>query len=329
MHDFWSTALTFLAFACGFLALASLKQPAGDRRLRGRIDCVRGVAQDPEAGREQQVTASVRRQRSRSFLGGAGEALGHLLPRTQRLHEQLEEAGIGLDVVDYLLLCLAVGGTAGAAARLVLGASAVLCVGVAVGATLGLPHLVLRHRIRRRRQEFLKQFPDAVDLVIRAVKSGLPVAEALQTVADESANQAGRLFQEVTGSMRLGKSLNEALAAVSARVDIAELRFFVISIAIQQETGGNLAEILQNLVNLMRRRTQVKLKIRAMSSEARASATIIGALPFVMAGIIPLIDPDYLLPLFADPRGWLLLAAGSASLCLGLGIMAKLVRFEI
>jgi tight adherence protein B len=103
----------------------------------------------------------------------------------------------------------------------------------------------------------------------------------------------------------------------------------VISIAVQQETGGNLAEILQNLVSLMRRRSQVKLKIRAMSSEARASAMIIGALPFVMAGIISLIDPDYLLPLFTDPRGWLLLAAGATSLCLGLGIMAKMVRFEI
>jgi tight adherence protein B len=105
--------------------------------------------------------------------------------------------------------------------------------------------------------------------------------------------------------------------------------FFVISLAIQQETGGNLAEILQNLSNLMRRREQLKLKIKAMSSEARASAMIIGSLPFIMFSVIYLIDPDYVMKLFTDPRGWLLLGGGLISLGLGLGIMSKMVRFEI
>jgi tight adherence protein B len=103
----------------------------------------------------------------------------------------------------------------------------------------------------------------------------------------------------------------------------------MISLTIQQETGGNLGEILYNLGALMRRREQVKLKIKAMSSEARASALIIGSLPFVISVVIYLIDPDYILKLFIDPRGWMLLAAGLTSLTLGLGIMGKMVRFEI
>jgi tight adherence protein B len=103
----------------------------------------------------------------------------------------------------------------------------------------------------------------------------------------------------------------------------------MISLTIQQETGGNLGEILHNLGVLMRRREQMKLKIKAMSSEARASAMIIGSLPFIMFGVIYLVDPAYVMKLFTDPRGWMLLAAGMTSLGLGLGTMGKMVRFEI
>lgn len=329
MQDFWPTALTFLVFACCFLALTGLSRPPEDRRLRSRIDRVRGASPDRAAKRDLRVTANVRRQQTRTVLGGIGRELGHLLPRSQRLRQQLDEAGVGLDVVDCLALCLAMGAVVGLIVRLAFGSSALLSLCIAVCATFGLPHLILRRRIKQRRQDFLKQFPEAIDLVIRAVRSGLPVAEAMQTVADESPNQVGRVFQEVTGSIRLGKSLNEALTAVSDKVGVAEFRFFVISIAVQQETGGNLAEILHNLVGLMRRRTQVKLKIRAMSSEARASAMIIGLLPFAMCGLLYAIDHEYITTLFTDPRGWLLLTAGLTSLGLGLGIMAKMVRFEI
>ena len=108
-----------------------------------------------------------------------------------------------------------------------------------------------------------------------------------------------------------------------------ELKFFIISLTIQQETGGNLGEILYNLGTLMRRREQMKLKIKAMSSEARASAMIIGSLPFIMLLVIYVIDPTYIMKLFIDPRGWMLLGAGLTSLGLGIGIMSKMVRFEI
>ncbi len=137
------------------------------------------------------------------------------------------------------------------------------------------------------------------------------------------------MFSEVTGGMRLGLTLDQALSAASRRIEVQEFKFFVISLAIQQETGGNLAEILQNLSQMMRRREQVKMKIKAMSSEARASAMIIGSLPFIMFALIYLINQPYIMKFFIDPRGWLLLAVGIGSLLLGVGIMAKMVRFEI
>ena len=126
------------------------------------------------------------------------------------------------------------------------------------------------------------QFPDAIDLIVRGVRSGLPVAEALQATGQELPNPVGALFREVTGTVKLGKTLDESLALAGRTLDVQELKFFMISLTIQQETGGNLGEILYNLGVLMRRREQMKLKIKAMSSEARASAMIIGSLPFIM-----------------------------------------------
>ena len=192
-----------------------------------------------------------------------------------------------------------------------------------------MPHGVLSWRIGSRKRRFLSQFPDAIDLIVRGVRSGLPVTEALQAVGKELPNIVGDLFREVTGSIKLGKTLDEALALAARTLEVQELKFFMISLAIQQETGGNLGEILYNLGMLMRRREQMKLKIKAMSSEARASAMIIGSLPFIMFCVIYLIDPAYVMKLFIDPRGWMLLAAGMTSLGLGVGTMSKMVRFEI
>lgn len=324
-----STGLLFLLFTCAFLTIAGLTPGAADRRLRARMERVRGVSAAPVAQREVASTAHVRRQQAKTVLGGLGEPLARLLPRTEALRQQLDQAGLGLNVADYAALCVGLGAVVGSSVYIFYGLPLYLCAGAGLCAAFGLPHLLLRRRITKRRQRFVAQFPDAVDLIVRAVKSGLPVTESLQTVGDELPNDVGRLFQEVTGNIKLGKSLDEALAAASCKVQAPELRFFMISVAIQQETGGNLAEILQNLVGLMRRRAQVKLKIKAMSSEARASALIIGSLPFVMFGILYLVDSDYVMKLFNDPRGWVLLTAGFVSLSLGIGIMSKMVRFEI
>ncbi|MGE3743628.1 MAG: type II secretion system F family protein [Geminicoccaceae bacterium] len=263
------------------------------------------------------------------MLGRTGTSLARLMPRAEALRRRLDLAGIALNVVDHILLCLAAGTVLGLASHLALGAPWPIAAAIGVIAATGLPHLLLQRLIARRKRLFLSQFPDAIDLIVRGVRSGLPVAEALQAAGQELPNHVGAMFREVTGNVKLGKTLDEALGLAARTLDLQEFKFFMISLTIQQETGGNLGEILYNLGALMRRREQVKLKIKAMSSEARASALIIGSLPFVISVVIYLIDPDYILKLFVDPRGWMLLAAGLTSLGLGLGIMAKMVRFEI
>lgn len=129
--------------------------------------------------------------------------------------------------------------------------------------------------------------------------------------------------------MKLGQTLEEILWETAQRVDVPEFRFFVISISIQRETGGNLAETLENLSDVLRKRQQMRLKVRALSSEARASAMIIAALPFVMMGIIMMVNSGYIMQLFEDDRGIAMLVGAGISLCTGIIVMAKMIKFEI
>lgn len=325
--------LTLVAAACFgaalLVALVPGERAATARRLRRRLERVQLSARPERAHAPAASGASVRRQEARSILGGASGVLVRIVPRAAVLRSALQRAGLSISVVDFVLM------SAGAGAVCALGAVAFLSAGPPGAAAFGLiggtglPHLVLKRRISQRARQFLSEFPDAIDLMVRSVKSGLPVAEAIQTAADESRNVVAEVFREVTGNLRLGMTLDEALWTAARRIQIQEFKFFVISLAIQQETGGNLSEILQNLAHMMRRRDQLKLKIRAMSSEARASAMIIGSLPFIMFGLLYVVNESYIMKFFIDPRGWILLAVGLGSMLSGAVIMAKMVRFEI
>jgi tight adherence protein B len=304
-------------------------EPGSSRRLRRRIDRARLAAGAARATRGPVTAGSVRRQPAKTILGRVGQDMIRVLPRAQAMRRRLDQAGVRLNVLDYALLCGLGGVLVGLLIHLLYAPPLAIVLGLATITASGVPHFLLAQRIKRRRRQFLTQFPDAIDLIVRGVRSGIPVAEALQAAGQELPNHVGTLFQEVTGNIRLGKSLDESLTLAAATLEIQELRFFIISLSIQQETGGNLGEILQNLSTLMRRREQMKMKIKAMSSEARASAMIIGSLPFIMFMVIYLIDPGYVMKLFIDPRGWLLLGGGLSSLAMGVGIMSKMVRFEI
>ena len=154
----------------------------------------------------------------------------------------------------------------------------------------------------------MKQLPDAIDTIIRGIRSGLPVIECIGSVGQEYDDPVGGHFQAISERVMLGEPLDAALWRVARVIDKPEMDFFAISIAIQVETGGSLSDALGNLADLLRKREQMKLKIKAISSEARASAFIIGALPFLMLGLLMMMSPDYVMPLFLDPRGQMMLA---------------------
>ena len=178
--------------------------------------------------------------------------------------------------------------------------------GLLVG--LGLPHFVISKLIQRRVDKFTSRFPDAIELMVRGLRSGLPISETIGIVANEIQEPVGIEFRAVADKMKIGRTMEAALQETADRLDTAEFQFFVISLAIQRETGGNLAETLSNLAEVLRKRAQMKLKIRAMSSESKASAYIIGALPFIVFGLIWFINGKYMQNFFVDAR--LMIAGG-------------------
>ena len=202
-----------------------------------------------------------------------------------------------------------------------------LAFGLFLGA--GLPHAVVGHFIKRRANAFTVKFPDAIELLVRGLRSGLPVTETLGVVAKEVPGPVGEEFKLVTERIKIGKTMEDALQETADRLAMPEFNFFCITLAIQRETGGNLAETLANLADVLRKRAQMKLKIRAMSSESKASAYIVGSLPFIVFAMIWWINPGYIGEFFIDER--LIVAGLGGMVWMGIGafIMAKMVSFEI
>ena len=230
--------------------------------------------------------------------------------------QQYTTWSIGLLVAITLLIWLKSG-------SLVFG----LAVGVVIGA--GLPHMVVNWHVGRRLNKFITKFPDALELLVRGLRSGLPVSETLGVVVSELPGPVSEEFKLVTDRIRLGRTMEEALQDAADRLNIAEFSFFCITLAIQRETGGNLAETLAGLADVLRKRAQMKLKIKAMSSESKASAYIIGSLPFIVFALIYSINPKYMGRFFIDER---LIGTGIGAfvwLSLGAFIMSRMINFEI
>ena len=295
-----------------------------ERRLRRRIAAARGERQ-----MQVQTLTSVRRDDGEGNGHPLLQALSQMMPRRENLKLRLSASGIRLTPVGYLIASVAV--AAGALMFLLFwaGMAVPLAVPGAVAAGGSLPHMVVGFLISRRRSKFAARFPDAIDLIVRSLKSGLPVTEAMMAVAREMDDPIGTEFRRVCDAVRLGNPLDNALWSMADRLESTEVKFFVISLSIQQETGGNLAETLDNLSDIIRRRRQMKLKVAAMSSEAKASAIIIGSLPFAMFTILYVINPDYVTLLLTDVRGMIMTGVGLSMVAMGVAVMTKMVRFEI
>ncbi|HEY1606204.1 MAG TPA: type II secretion system F family protein [Allosphingosinicella sp.] len=204
-----------------------------------------------------------------------------------------------------------------------------LAIFVGLFAGIGLPHYIVGKLVLRRIAKFNARFPDALELMVRGLRSGLPITETMGVVADELPGPISEEFRSVTDKMKIGRTMEASLQETADRLGTPEIQFFVITLAIQRETGGNLAETLANLADVLRKRAQMKLKIKAMSSESKASAWIVGSLPFIVFLMVWWISPDYMNHFFSDQR--LIIAGLGGVVWMGIGvfIMAKMVNFEI
>lgn len=244
------------------------------------------------------------------------------------LARRLEMAGLSASVKQFYIISVVVGVVIAVIVfALRIGPIPALLGGVGIG--FGGPRMVLSYLTAKRRNKFILNFADAVDIIVRGIRSGLPLGECLGIIGRESPEPLSEEFRNITEGIRLGLSMNESLERAAHRIGVPEFKFFAIVLAIQQETGGNLAETLANLSSILRARKAMKDKVKAMSSEARTTAMIIGSLPFGMGLILFLTSPEYIAVLFAHSTGHVMMVGGIVSMLIGTSIMAKMINFKI
>ena len=310
-------------FTLGLVFLA-FSGPNAGKALKRRIVSVKE--------RHGEMSGFIAQAQVRKMFGQNDSRLegyaSNLIPKPALLRKRLEMTGREITLGRYALFCI---GTMLVVALLMTlrGAPIAFSVlfGMAIG--IGLPHFVISRMIKRRVTKFTSNFPDAIDLMVRGLRSGLPITETLGIVSSEIPGPVGVEFRAVADKMKIGVTMESALQETADRLGTPEFQFFVITLAIQRETGGNLAETLSNLSDVLRKRAQMKLKIRAMSSESKASAYIVGSLPFVVFTLVYMISPEYMGNFFVDPRLIVAGIGGVIWMAIGGLIMAKMVSFEI
>ena len=255
-------------------------------------------------------------------------AFGRILPNPALLAKRLAMTGKTWTVGQYGMATAGIGLLV-AVLMLIKGLPILLALMFGLFVGIGIPHLVVSKTIKRRIGKFTAKFPDAIDLLVRGLRSGLPISETIGVVGHEVEGPVGEEFRTVSDKMKIGRTMDAALQDTADRLGTPEFQFFVITIAIQRETGGNLAETLANLSNVLRMRGQMKLKIKAMSSESKASAYIIGALPFIVFAMIWFINGTYMQNFFIDERLMAIGMGGMVWMAIGAFIMSKMISFEI
>lgn len=188
------------------------------------------------------------------------------------------------------------------------------------------PRLMLRREQLMAERQFMTLFPDTVDMIVRMLRAGLPITAAIQTVGAEAQYPIDVLFRSLTDQIAIGMDFDTALTVASGRIGVPDFSFFAAAVALQRTTGGNLAVTLESLAQIIRRRRAARLKAHAATAEVRLSALVLGAMPFIVTGLLLILNPAYLAPLVIDPRGRIMVAAALCLLLLGFAAMRRLMR---
>jgi tight adherence protein B len=321
----------FIACLCLLLAINTMLDP--DRRNRKRrmyrvahpdlrsSAGAAGVGSPSSLRRSEPVPKGFRRI----------EAFFNKIPvlGAARIQARVQRAGLKLSTTSYFMIVAIVGALTCMIVAATVSPGPLRAAVATVAGGVFLPHLVVGFIGWRRTEKFLSALPSAIDVIVRGIKAGLPVIDSIAVVGEEFSDPIGIEFRAVRDKVRLGASIDQGLAEMAARIGKPEVSFLATSVAVQRETGGNLSVALENLSNTLRERHQMKLKIKALSSEARASAYILGSMPFIMGVIIYLLNPNYITPLFTEDRGLTLVYGGLTSIALGVIVMARMIKFKI
>jgi tight adherence protein B len=329
-HDLDLVSVTIL-IACGltltFVALALVFGGFfAERRLRDRLEDIETRAR---TGSRPLQMATLRRVDKAGRLPTLDKLLWRWFPNASKVRRKLQASGMNLTLGDYAFLSIAIAVAVAFLLHLVLELSPAITLGGALVTGIGLPNLWITRKAKKRALRFNLLFPEAIDLMVRALRAGLPVQEAIANVARDIKEPVGGIFRRAQQEMQLGAPIEAALWRVARTVLTDEFNFLIVAMSIQRDTGGNLAETLANLSSLLRARQQLRLKIRAFSSEARATMLIMTGLPFLVGGGLFLISPKYMSPLFFTETGQMVAAAAACSMGVGIFIMNKIATIKV
>lgn len=321
--------LEITAAVLAFIVIASLGWVfvGGESSSDRAVKRARSLGGPRKVQASRTATANTPEQRRKQIMDQLKEVERKERKARVTMAARLRQAGLSITMRTFVILSVASGLALGLVA-LVAGLNPLLTLGVAVVAGLGLPRWMVGFLARRRMKKFSGEFANAVDVIVRGIKSGLPVHDCFKIIARESPAPLGPEFQRLVEALSVGLTLSEGLDRMFERMPTPELRFFSIVIAIQQKTGGNLAEALTNLSTVLRARRMMGEKIKALSSEAVASAGIIGSLPPAVMLIVMVTTPAYMLLLFTDQRGQIMLLISAIWMSIGVFVMKRMISFK-
>lgn len=321
--------LTAIAAGGAVLALAYpwLAPSSPESRLKGMAAANKSSASNRLSGgvRALEGQRDNRRKRVQESLRQIEER--HASKRVT-LRMLISRSGLAISVAKFWVLSIA-GGVLLALLAFILGLPWYVAILAGVAGSLGLPRWLLSLLARRRQQAFIEELPDAVDVMVRGLKAGLPLSDAMRVIASEAGPLIGPEFMEIVEGQRVGITIDQGLERIFERMPLPEVSFLGIVINIQSKSGGNLSEALNNLSKVLRERKKMKGKIRAVSQEAKSSAAIIGALPFFIILAISFINPDYMAPLFSTRTGNIILVGCGLWMLTGIFVMRKMINFDI
>jgi tight adherence protein B len=324
--------MIFLLGVCcvgSFLVAALYPRLSAGADLRRRSDLIAPTRTAPpprsdgagENRRKRSVEATLRDADNKLKLKSKERAKPSLLTR-------MSQGNVGWSRRTYYLVC-GVSGIAACFLVLSMGFGPLPALGFGISAGLMFPHWYVNFLRNRCFRRFAAEFPNAVDVIVRGIKTGLPLVDCLKIVAAETQDPVKGQFKTLLEDQAMGLPLDEAAQRLPERMPLPETNFFAIVIAIQSRTGGSLSEALANLSDVLRDRQKMKAKVRAMSGEAKSSAYIIGGLPIIVAGLLYVTSPQYIALLFTTQTGKFVLAACGLWMLCGISVMRKMINFEV
>ena len=332
--------LAFLAIAGVGMAFTGGDQDAARKRARA----IGAGATMSGKGRSAKVMDEAAKRRAKTqemleTLRKQGEAR-RKNNAAQSIRAKLAQAGLDVPVSTFWIFSVLLGAVCAGliylsgfdgltVAGMSLRSRPLLVLGALIGGGMGLPRLLLNFMIKSRHKKMINQFADALDIIVRGVKSGLPLNECIRIISKESPDPLRAEFATLADNLAMGAGTERGLNMFYKRVPLQEVNFFVIVLLIQSKAGGNLSEALGNLSSVIRSRKMMREKIKAMSSEAKASAMIIGSLPFAVGLLVFLTTPDYIMELFRTETGHVVLAMGSMLMFTGIMTMRKMINFDM